>query len=87
MPGDDEIKKPDEDNKSEDGKKDGDDEKKEEVKVDENKLSAQQQKQVDDLVNRCNKFSTHVETAVNKIDQDIKSGDSEIDKQRMEAMK
>jgi hypothetical protein len=87
MPGDEEIKKPDEDKKSDDGKKDGKDEKIEEVKVDENKLSVQQQKQVADLVNRCNEFSTHVETAVNKIDQDIKSGDSQSDKQRMEAMK
>jgi hypothetical protein len=87
MPGDEEIKKPDEDKKSDDGKKEGDEEKTEEVKVDENKLSTSQQKLVDDLVDRCNEFSTHVETTVNKIDEDIHSGDSQSDKQKLETIR
>lgn len=95
MPGDEDDKKKDQDKKSDDGKKDekddksdkGDKDDKEEKKEDEDKLSAEQQKQVNKLVDRMGKFSTHMETAVNKIDQDKHSGNSEDDFKRMEAMR
>lgn len=98
MPGDKDDKNKDEDKKSDDGKKDdksekddksdkGDKDDKEDKKEDDDKLSAEQQKQVNKLVDRMGKFSTHMETAVNKIDHDKRSGDSQDDFKRMENMR